>query len=97
MDMIFFFLFALVLVGMYISLRRQLAGAVVIAGGGVLGSIITMTLFMAARGAGVVQAIILGILVGALFAGATLAIAWYFHSNDVRASYHEEPILTPEE
>ena len=35
----------------------------------------------------VIWALIIGILLGGLFSGATLAVAWYFHKNDLRARY----------
>ncbi|GAB4525385.1 MAG: hypothetical protein OHK0046_41170 [Anaerolineae bacterium] len=98
MAFIFFFLFALILVGMYIVVRRQLAEPLLVGVGGVLGSIITMGLFMGARGVGIVQAVILGVLLGTLFAGVTLAVAWYFQSGEIRARQAQsEPYLSPED
>jgi hypothetical protein len=87
---IFFALFALVLAGMYLAIRRQWAAPGLVAGGGVVLSIIFMTLMSLAQGNAVLQALLVGILVGGLFSGATLAIAWYFHSNELRARYGQE-------
>lgn len=87
MQFISFAAFALVLLGMYVSIRRQYASPGLIAGLGMVGSIFTMTLFLLSRDANVLQSIVMGILIGILFAGATLAIAWYFQSNELRAQY----------
>jgi len=87
---IFFALFAIVLAGMYIGIRRQWAAPGMIAGAGVLASIILMVLVSLSQGNPVVQAVLVGILVGGLFSGATLAVAWYFHSNEMRARYAQE-------
>jgi len=89
MSFVFFILFALSLVVMYVAIRRQLAPTTVTASAGVAVSIILMILYMlASPDVSVIQAIIMGILVGALFAGSTLAIAWYFQSNEIR---HQQP------
>ncbi len=82
---LFFGLFALVLVATYLGIRRQWAEPSIIAGGGVLGSIILIAMVSLAQGNSIAQAIIVGILVGGIFSGATLAIAWYFHSNELNA------------
>jgi len=87
MEYFFFLLFGLSLIGMYVAVRRQLAPPGFTAGIGVVASIVFMTLFMLIRGTSTVQGIIMGILIGSLFAGATLAIAWYFHSNEMRENY----------
>lgn len=87
--LIFFALFALVLAGMYLGIRRQWAAPGMIAGAGVMLSIIFMVLVSLAQGNGVLQAVLVGLLVGGLFSGATLAVAWYFHSNEMRARYHQ--------
>lgn len=87
---IFFALFAIVLAGMYIGIRRQWAAPGMIAGAGVLASIILMVMVSLSQGNPVVQAVLVGILVGGLFSGATLAVAWYFHSNEMRARYAQE-------
>lgn len=84
---IFFALFALVLLGMYLAIRRQWAAPGMVAGAGVLLSIVFMTLMSLSQGNAVLQAVVVGILLGGLFGGATLAIAWYFHSSEMRAKY----------
>lgn len=90
MEFFVFLLFAGVLTAMYLGIRRQWASPGIIAGGGALGSIITMVMFMLSRDTSVAHGIILGTIIGAMFAVATLSIAWYFHSNELR-SMHGHP------
>ena len=94
---IFFIVFAGVLVITYLAIRREWASPVVVSAVSVLGSIIAMTLVSLAQGNSIIQAIIVGIVVGSVFSGATLAIAWYFHSNELRARYAAEQGYTPED
>jgi uncharacterized membrane protein len=84
---IFFAIFAVILVGIYLAVRRRWASPGVIAVVGVLASIIDMVLISLAQGNSVFQAAVVGIVVGAIFSGATLAVAWYFHTNEVRGRY----------
>lgn len=88
---LFFIIFAAVLVAMYVGIRRELAGPGLIAGVGVILSMILMVLVSLAQENSLIQAIVVGILVGGLFSGVTLAVAWYFHSNELRARYAENP------
>ena len=84
--MVFFVLFAVVLVGTYVSLRRELAPPRLIAMVSILGSSISLTLFsLTARDVSFVYAVVLGIIAGSLFSGATLGIAWYFHKQEVES------------
>ncbi len=84
---IFFILFAAILVVTYLAIRRQWAGPVTISLSSVLGSIITMILLSLAQGNSIIHAVLIGIAIGFVFSGATLAIAWYFHSSELRAQY----------
>jgi ABC-type uncharacterized transport system permease subunit len=86
-----FVVFALMLAGIYLSIRRQWFSPGLTAGVGVVLSMILMTLFSLAQNNVPIQAIIVGILLGGLFSGATLAAAWYFHSNEMRARYANVP------
>lgn len=88
---VFFVLFALALAGMYLGVRRAWASPGIIAGVGMVASIVLMALISFAQNNSAVQAIIVGILLGGLFAGATLAVAWYFQSQEMRAAVHHEP------
>jgi anaerobic C4-dicarboxylate transporter len=89
MQWLLFVVFALVLAAIYLSIRRGWFAPSLTAGVGVLLSIILMTLFSLAQNNIPIQAIIVGILLGSLFSGATLAAAWYFHSQELRARYAE--------
>jgi hypothetical protein len=93
---IFFVLFAAVLIGTYLSIRRGWASPGITAGVSIIMSITSMIMVSLAQGNPVIWAVIVGILVGGLFSGATLAVAWYFHSNELRAQqggevYEEAP------
>ncbi|MCB9451274.1 MAG: hypothetical protein H6672_07525 [Anaerolineaceae bacterium] len=87
--LILFALFALVLVGLYLAIRREWANPGMVAGGGMVLSIFLMILTSLAQGNVPLQAIVVGIVIGAVFSGATLAVAWYFHSQERRAAYTE--------
>jgi Na+/H+-translocating membrane pyrophosphatase len=84
---VLFAVFALVLAGMYIAIRRELLAPGVISGVGVVLSMILMTGVSLAQNNPVVWALLIGILLGGLFSGATLAVAFYFHKNELRARY----------
>jgi hypothetical protein len=87
MQWVIFIVFALMLAGIYLSIRRQWFAPGLTAAVGVVLSMILMTLFSLAQNNLPIQAIIVGVLLGGLFSGATLAAAWYFHSNEMRAHY----------
>lgn len=93
---IFFALFAVVLVGVYLSIRRRLAPPGVVAAAGVLGSVITMTLFSLAQANLLAHALLVGLLVGGGFAAGILAMAWYFLANELREE-HEKSKSTQDE
>jgi hypothetical protein len=82
MGFIFFVLFALTLLAMYIGVRRQVAPIGLIAALGMVASIVMMTLYLLTLVDAEAQAILFGIVGGALFAGLTLGAAWYFHTHD---------------
>lgn len=82
---IFYVIFAVVLLGMYLAVRRRWAPPGLIAGIGTIASIISMFLISLSQQNNILHAVIVGILVGALFSGATLAVAWYFHAGEMRA------------
>lgn len=97
MQWVIFVVFALMLAGIYLSIRRQWFAPGLTAGVGVVLSMILMTLFSLAQKNLPIQAIIVGILLGGLFSGATLAAAWYFHSNEMRAYYADADIPQQED
>ncbi|MCB9461833.1 MAG: hypothetical protein H6670_19445 [Anaerolineaceae bacterium] len=84
MHMLFFLIFGIILVAMYIAIRRQLASTTIIAAAGVFGSIVSMTLFGLAQGNLFAHALTVGFLIGGLFSGAALVIAFYFQGNEMR-------------
>lgn len=78
-SLVFFALFALVIVGMYIALRRGMGKPSVIAAGGVFASITSMTLcLLSGTDVVLVNALLIGVLMGGGFAFTALAAAWYF-------------------
>lgn len=82
-GLLFFALFAMAQVGMYLSIRREWFSPVVTAGGGVLISVILSSLMSIAARNSLAQAFTVGLLLGGLISGLTLAIAWYFHKNEM--------------
>ncbi len=92
---VLFALFALVLAVMYLAIRREWFAPGTIAGVGVVLSMVLMLLISLAQGNVFIQALLVGIILGGLFSGATLAVAWYFHKNELRARYmnmeHQPP------
>jgi len=87
MQWLIFAVFALLLAGIYLSIRRQWLAPGLTAGLGIVLSIFLMTLFSLAQNNVLVQAVVVGIVVGGLVSGVTLAAAWYFHTNEMRARY----------
>ncbi len=83
--MVFFALLALILLLTYLAVRREWFAPAATAAVSVIASVIAMTLVSLAQGNSVLQAVIVGIVVGAVFSGATLGIAWHFHSAELRA------------
>ena len=89
--LVLFVAFALVLALTYIAIRREWYAPGVTAGLGVVVSMILMLFISLAQGNPPLQAVIVGVVVGGLFSIATLAIAWYFHRNELRARYASGP------
>lgn len=86
MQFIFFFAFALVIVTMYLAIRRAWGDLRLIAALGMFGSIITMSLTMIAQPNVRFEAgVIAGVFIGGAFGAVTLAIAWYFQVSELRA------------
>jgi O-antigen/teichoic acid export membrane protein len=84
-SFIFYGIFALILVGMYLGIRRGWGQPGFVAAAGIVGSVISMLLMSIAQGNAVLHAVVVGLVVGGLFSGVTLAIAWYFHTRDTQA------------
>ncbi len=82
LEIIAFGLFAINLIGMYMGIRRELAPVGVTAAVGIVVSVITMILFMIPRAEMTLQAVLFGIITGALMAVITLGTALYFHQKE---------------
>lgn len=80
----FFVLFVVTIFASYIALRRRLARPVVIGAACAAGSIISMMLFALANGNVFLHALLVGLIVGGAFAGATMAVALYFQGSEIR-------------
>jgi hypothetical protein len=88
-GMIFFFLFAALLMGVYVAMRRQLAPVKVLAAGGIFGGIVTMTLFaMNQENVQFMHALLVGIVLGGGLSLAVLVLANYFLKQELRASHN---------
>lgn len=85
LEIVAFGLFTINLVGMYISIRRELAPIGLTAAVGTVVSVITMILFLLPRTEMDLQAVLFGILIGALMAIITLGTALYFHQKERKA------------
>ncbi len=79
-----FLLFGAILFVMYVAIRRRWISPILAAAAGVLASIIVMTLTGLAQGNILLHAIFTGLLVGGLFSGGTLAMAFYFQRQEGR-------------
>ena len=91
-SFIFFALFALILVITYLAIRREWAQTGIIAGLSLAGSIIAMLLVSFSQGNAVFQAIVVSLIMGALFSLATVAIALFFHTNEMREKHRQSPV-----
>ncbi|PJF40762.1 MAG: hypothetical protein D6737_13450 [Chloroflexi bacterium] len=89
-GLFFFAIFALVLVAMYLGIRRQIGSPMMIAAGGTIASIILMALISASQGNTALHVIVVALFVGGGFSGITLAIAWYFHNTEMRAAAYRD-------
>lgn len=97
--LILFFAFGIVQVGMYLSIRRGWLTPVVTAGVGIFASAVLMLLLALAQGNSIVQAVFAALIVGAGIGGGVLAMAWYFHTNEVRRQHARAAVFSspPEE
>ena len=93
---ILFVVFALVLAGMYMSIRRAWFSPGVTAAVGVILSMVVMVMISLAQNNLPIQAVVVGVILGGVFSGVTLAAAWYFHSQELRARFDQSE-TTPQE
>jgi hypothetical protein len=82
--LIFFFLFVIVIVFTYIALRRNMFPRRPLIIGCVSGSILALTVMSLLQGAIFIQALLTGVVLGAVFSASTVVIALYFHANEAR-------------
>ena len=92
--LIFFVLFALTLVGTYLGVRRGWAPTRAIAALGAVLSILTMVLFSLGQENTLLQALIVGVLLGGVFTAATVAVATFFR-NAERQPRPKPPLQPP--
>jgi ABC-type Fe3+-siderophore transport system permease subunit len=95
--LILFVVFALVLAAMYLSIRRAWFSPGVTAAVGVILSMVLMVLISLAQNNLPIQAILVGVVIGGVFSGVTLAAAWYFHSQELRARFAENETVPQDE
>jgi len=86
LALIFFVLFAVTQLVMYIAIRRRIASSTMVSAGGVLASVVFMTLFGLAQNNIFVHALVVGVLVGGAVSVANLVIAYYFQGNELRSA-----------
>ncbi len=91
-SFIYFFIFSLIIVGMYIVVRRQWVNPGAAAAVGIVSATVAMMLTLSAMNPDMMdaQAIIFGFLIGTGFVVTALAVAWYFHSNEIREAQQHE-------
>ena len=95
--LLLFVIFALVLAGMYLSIRRGWFAPGATAAIGVILSMIIMVMISLAQNNLPIQAVIVGVILGGIFSGVTLAAAWYFHSQELRARFAQGESIPQDE
>jgi hypothetical protein len=91
---IFFIITAVILLTTYLAIRRSWASPGLTAAVSVVATIICMILTALAQGNSSIQAVVVGILVGSIFSGATVGMAWYFQSHEQAPS---DELYTPQD
>jgi hypothetical protein len=86
LSLVFFVLFATIIVWMYLALRRGWMSPGFVLGAGLAGSIVTVLLMSVSQGTQALHAIIAGILIGSIFSLATFGMASYFSRREKAAS-----------
>jgi hypothetical protein len=95
--LILFVVFALVLAAMYLSIRRAWFSPGVTAAVGVILSMVIMVFISLAQNNLPIQAILVGVVLGGVFSGVTLAAAWYFHSQELRSRFAQNENVPQDE
>lgn len=85
LALLFFTAFALCFVGTYLAIRRGIPRPGLVSAASVILNVILMTLFAASQQDVIwLHALLVGVLLGGGLSLAALAMAWYFHGNDLR-------------
>lgn len=83
-GLILYLVFALVLVGSYLGIRRRWAPPAAIAAVCVVASFVVLMLISLSQGNSIYQALFVGLFVGGLFSGGILGMAWFFQNSEHR-------------
>lgn len=83
-SLVFFSLFVGILFGAYLAIRRNTQRPALVGFGAILASIISMFAFSLSQGNVFEHALMVGIGMGGLFSVVTIALAIYFHSQELR-------------
>ncbi len=85
LALLFFATFAIILVGTYLAIRRGIPRPGLVSAACVVLNVILMSLFASSQPDVIwLHALLVGVLLGGGLSLAALAMAWYFHGNDVR-------------
>lgn len=94
-SIIFFAIFAIILVVSYLAIRREWFPTGAVAAISVLGSVIAMLLVSLSQGNTMFQAIVVALGMGSVFSLATIAIAMFFHTNELRDQRAQHSLSNP--
>lgn len=94
-SIIFFAVFAIILVVSYLAIRREWLSTGIVAGLSLLGSIVMMLLVSLSQGNTMFQALVVSIGLGSIFSLATVAIALFFHTNELREQRQQMNLSNP--
>ncbi len=93
-SFVFYLIFCLILIWMYMAIRRQWAAPAFVAAVGIIGTVISMLLLSVSQGNNALHAIVVGLVLGVLFSAATVLVARYFnlkqgYAREVQRQSHD--------
>jgi len=92
-GMFFFLLFCVVMTAMYVSIRRQWISPTNSASAGILVGCFFMVLSInTTPDRHPLVALFTGVGIGLIIGAAVLAVAWFFHSNELRAQMSQQSV-----
>jgi len=91
----FYAIFVVILVVTYLAIRREWLSTGIVAGLSVVGSVISMLLVSLSQGNAMFQAIVVSLGMGIVFSLATVAMALFFHTNEMREQRMQGDLSTP--